>query len=138
MTSTPSGDPAMEQQHQYKTCKVRYGGDWNFLAALLGLTGPNGVYFCNYCLCKLDDVIKGTPHTPTPLPKYAVTSPKVFKARTFTEITSSSQKFQHEGAKKKDVKHFNNCEQEPLYGQAGEVLHKTSCMPLHITLGIGT
>lgn len=74
----------------------------------------------------------------TPLPKYAVTSPKIFKARTFTEITSSGQKFQCEGGKKKDVKHFNNCEQEPLYGQAGEVLHKTSCMPLHITLGIGT
>ena len=78
------------------------------------------------------DAIKGTPHTPTPLLNYTVTSPKVLKARTLIEIISSSQKFQCEGAKKKDAKHFNNCEQEPLYGQAGEVLNKMSCMPLMI------
>jgi len=28
-------------------CWLSLGGDWEFIARLLGLTGPNGTYFCN-------------------------------------------------------------------------------------------
>ena len=49
--------------------KVCYGGDV-ILSAMLGLTGPNGKYFCNDCLVSLQDTTKGVPHSPIILPKY--------------------------------------------------------------------
>lgn len=101
MTKT---EPEREKNSQYTVCEVRYAGDWNFLAALLGVTGPNGAHFCNYCLCKIDDVNKGACHSPTPLLNYSVTSPKEFEERTFSDMVSWGQKFQADGAPKKNVK----------------------------------
>jgi len=40
------------------------GGDWEFIARLLGLTGPNGTFFCNFCHAQLKDLEKGKPRTP--------------------------------------------------------------------------
>lgn len=116
---------------------MHYGGDWNFLAELLGLTGPNGTYFCNYCLCKIEHLNKGECHSPTPLLNYSEASPKTFQERTFDGMKSWSVKYKTDGAPKKNVKHYENCEYPPLYGQSGHVLNKTSCMPLHVTLGLG-
>ena len=47
-----------------------YGGDLMWLSSILGLTGPNGKYFCNDCLVTLQDLKKGVPHSPVILPKY--------------------------------------------------------------------
>ena len=45
-------------------CWLSLEGDWEFIARLLGLTGPNGMYFCNYCHATIKDLEKGKPHTP--------------------------------------------------------------------------
>ena len=45
-------------------CWLRLEGDWEFIARLVGLTGPNGMYFCNYCHATIKDLEKGKPHTP--------------------------------------------------------------------------
>ena len=34
------------------------------------------------------------------------------------------------------MKEYNNCEYLPLFRVNGLVLHATSCMPLHISLGV--
>ena len=39
-------------------------GDWEFIAKFLGLSGPNGTYFCNFCHPTIKDLEKGKPHTP--------------------------------------------------------------------------
>ena len=44
-----------------------------WLSYILGLTGPNGKYFCNNCLVNQQDVAKGIPHSLVILPKYRTT-----------------------------------------------------------------
>ena len=44
-----------------------------WLSYILGLTGPNGKYFCNNCLVNQQDVAKGIPHSFVILPKYRTT-----------------------------------------------------------------
>ena len=34
------------------------GGDWEFIVRLLGLTGPNGTFFCNFCHAQIKDLEK--------------------------------------------------------------------------------
>ena len=51
-------------------CRLTYGGDWEWLARVLGLSGPNGKHFCNHCLVTLSDVSRGTPHSLHVFEKY--------------------------------------------------------------------
>ncbi|XP_072025156.1 uncharacterized protein [Amphiura filiformis] len=54
----------------YTACCLTTGGDWEGLAKFVGLSGPNGKFFCNHCLATLDQVPKGMPHAAHILPKY--------------------------------------------------------------------
>ena len=50
------------------------GGDWEFIARLLGFTGPNGTFFYNFCQAQLKDLEKGKPHMPWLLQQSATSS----------------------------------------------------------------
>lgn len=115
------------------------GGDWEFIAKMLGLTGPNGTFFCNFCLCTIPDLVKGSPHTPTPLKKYKHLCPKekTYDERSFTSLVKNQQEYVEAGCIKSNVNKFNNCENIPIYKQRGAILDSVSCMPLHLSLGLG-
>lgn len=53
-----------DEECAISACWLSLGGDWEFIARLLGLTGPNGTYFCNFCDAQTKDLVKGKPHTP--------------------------------------------------------------------------
>ena len=116
------------------------GGDWEFIARLLGLTGPNGTFFCNFCHVQLKDLEKGKPHTPWLLQHGATTShtcTKKFPVRSFESILSDNDRFVKGGSVKSKANQFHNCESIPIYQTTGPVIDSVSCMPLHLSLGLG-
>ena len=116
------------------------GGDWEFIARLLGLTGPNGTFFCNFCHAQLKDLEKGKPHTPWLLHQGATAShipTKKFPVRSFESILSDNDRFVKGGSVKSKVNQFHNCESTPVYQATGSVIDSVSCMPLHLSLGLG-
>ena len=78
-------------------------------------------------------------HTPYPLAKYSNSVPSVitFPVRTFESLTDEAKKFKADGSIKSNVSSYKNCEYEPLFKTNGPVLQHTSCMPVHLNLGIG-
>ena len=116
------------------------GGDWEFIARLLGLTGPNGTFFCNFCHAQLKDLEKGKPHTPWLLQQCAITShtcTKKFPVRSFESILSDNDRFVEGGSVKSKANQFHNCESTPIFQATGPVIDSVSCMPLHLSLGLG-
>ena len=116
------------------------GGDWEFIARLLGLTGPNGTFFCNFCHAQLKDLEKGKPHTLWLLQHGATTShtcSKKFPVRSFESILSDNNRFVKGGSVKSKANQFHNCESIPIYQATGPVIDSVSCMPLHLSLGLG-
>jgi len=104
-------------------CWISLGGDWEFLARFLGLTGPNGTNFCNFCHVQIKDLPKGKPHTPTPLRNYSQTC-EHFTVRTFESISSDNRRFVDAGASKPKVKqltivssHLSSKQQDQLLSQ---------------------
>ena len=73
------------------------GGDWEFIARLLGLTGPNGTLFCNFCHAQLKDLEKGKPHTSWLLQQGATASDtctiKEFPVCSFESVLSDKERF---------------------------------------------
>ena len=124
---------------EFDDCILVLGGNWAWIASILGYTGPNGVHFCKDCLCRLSDLQKGATHTPNPLPKYKDFVPQTnrFGVRTFQQLRADHLKYKDSGEPRSKVKNFNNCEFSSLFRGTGPVILKTSCMPLHISLGIG-
>ena len=118
-------------------CWLSLGGDWEFIARLLGLTGPNGTYFCNFCHATIKDLEKGKPHTPWLLREGSSGTSTHFSQRTFQSICSDNEKFMHGGSVKSKANQFHNCENRPIFQAAGPVLDSVSCMPLHLSLGLG-
>ena len=116
------------------------GGDWLWIANVLGYTGPKGVHFCKDCLCKLSDLQKGMTHSPSPLPKYnESTTPSVcnFEKRTFEQLQADHERYRASGDPRTKVKDYHNCELPSLFKGSGPIILTTSCMPLHISLGVG-
>lgn len=116
------------------------GGDWEFIARLLGLTGPNGTFFCNFCHCQLKDLEKGKPHTPWLVQKDVTanhTCTRKFAIRSFEEMFSDNDRFVKNGSVKSKANRFHNCECPPIFRATGPVLDSVSCMPLHLSLGLG-
>ena len=124
---------------EFDDCILVLGGDWAWIASILGYIGPKGVHFCKDCLCRLSDLQKGATHTPSPLPKYKDFVPQnnKFGVRTFEQLRADHLKYKDSGEPRSKVKNFNNCEFSSLFRGTGPVILKTSCMPLHISLGIG-
>ena len=109
-----------------------------WLSSILGLTGPNGKHFCNDCLITLQDVTKGTPHSPVILPKYHEPESeqnRTFSPHTIESITQNAKLFQENG--RKIPSDYFNSEHPPLIDACGPVINFTSVAPLHISLGLG-
>ena len=113
------------------------GGDWEGLSKVIGLSGPNGKYFCNHCKVTLNDTQKGIPHAVHILPKYQahVGHSSDFALRTFTECKEMNAKYVEAGDKAKSLQ-FESCENAPLL-DGGHVIDTVSTTPLHISLGLG-
>ena len=119
-------------------CWLSLGGDWEFIARMLGLTGPNGTYFCNFCHAQIKDLEKGKPHTPWLLQKSSTANnTKQFSVRSFESISTDNEEFLNGGAVKSKANQFHNCESRPIFHAAGPVIESVSCMPLHLSLGLG-
>ena len=118
--------------------KICYGGDWEWLARLLGLTGPNGKQFCMHCLVTLSDIRKGVSHAPVTLQRYKEKDNRekhIFYRRHFENMVDKANKFKANDSK--NPSHFENCEALPLVGTKGWVIDNVSVLPLHIALCIG-
>ena len=127
-----------EHGNHFQSVKICYGGDWEWLARLLGLTGPNGKHFCMHCLVTLSDIQKGVPHAPVTFQRYKEKDnreKKIFDRRHLENMVDKAHKFNTNGSK--NPSHFENCEALPLVGTRGWVIDNVSVLPLHIALGIG-
>ena len=142
-SSTISSDSQPEKESktadEFSECLLVLGGDWQWMASIYGYTGPNGGHFCKDCLITLTNVVKGKIHTPTPLPKYQNYVPDVikFEDRTYQEMDTNAKQFIESGLPKSNVSDFENCELPPLFKGEGSVSETSSCMPLHISSGVG-
>ena len=52
-------------------------------------------------------------------------------------IQRDNQNYDNDGKSKSKLNEYNNCEFQSLFTGEGPILHATSCMPLHISLGVG-
>ena len=64
ISTLPSGD-GTEMECCISKCWLSLGGDYELHAWLLGPTGPNGTFFCNYCPATIKDLQRGNTHTHT-------------------------------------------------------------------------
>ena len=111
-----------------------------FIARLVGLTGPNGTFFSNFCHAQLKDLEKGKPHMPWLLRQGATAShgcTKKFSVRSFESILSDNDRFVKGGSVKSKASQFHNCESTPIYQPTGPLIDSVSRMPLHLSLGLG-
>lgn len=137
ISTLQSGD-GTEMECCISKCWLSLGGDWEFLARLLGLTGPNGTYFCNYCHATIKDLQRGKPHTPWILNSTSNGNHlKQFSPRTFESMSSDNEDFVNGGSVKAKANRFHNCESKPIFRAYGPVIESVSCMPLHLSLGLG-
>ena len=121
----------MEGPIIYTKCKLTWGGDWEWVAKVLGLTGPNGFHFCPHCLSTLNDLERGKPHALHVLEEYQDEDedagvPASFQLRDLATCHAKAQEFIAKGAKKEQAKLFDNCIQLPLMGAAGQVIEHVS------------
>ena len=117
-----------------------FGADLEMVANVMGLTGPNRLYFCPLCKIMLSNLVESVPHASILLYKYhnhGKTTPICYKNRTFEDIKGLSAEFKEAGAKKESAKLFKNCEKVPLLPAKGDVIEHVSVMPLHLSLAIG-
>ena len=123
---------------QVDSCTVTVGGDWISQSTILGLTGPKGKHFCNFCLATLSDLKKGIPQTPLILPRYGKHQAvaQTFNLRTFEDMSSDYDRYVAAGSCKANASQFNNCINRALVPGEGSVLSLFSCTPLHIFLGL--
>ena len=91
---------------EFQNSLLVLGGDWAWIATILGLSGAQGLQFCKDCLCKLSDFEKGKTHTPTPLSKYNDHKPSKtdFETRTFEIIQRDNQNYDNDGKSKSKLK----------------------------------
>ena len=127
----------MEVDKTFSTAKVVLGGDWEFIANVAGLSGANGVHFCNHCKVRLTDMPKGEPHAPVIFRRYQPAGvAKSFEDRTVEGMKADNRAFRAAEVRRNQVPLYNNCQFEPLLPD-GKMVELASCMPLHISLGLG-
>ena len=100
-TSTPmNNDPDLPEPAYVTVLNNTLGGELEAIAHFLGLTGPNGTCFCDFCEVKLKD---STEKDPIIFPRYSLHCDKVnykYKDRTFEDLINYSKEF----AENKDPK----------------------------------
>ena len=123
--------PAENQSRStYTHGRLILSGDWEYLSHILGTTGPNGLYFCNCCYATLHNQKKGVPDS---------AEENTYTPRLFSELFQHSTEYASDtttAARDKAKKH-KNCEATPLVKLEGKVADSLSCMPLHLSLGLG-
>ena len=124
---------------QFRHCEVVHGGDWDWLARILGMSGPNGMYFCPFCLISLDDIKKGVPHSPFIMDESNGRSGyfDYFVRRSAEGLFHDWECYERSGKPRSSVQEFHNCEFEPLISKEGLVIDRVSLMSLHLGLGLG-
>ena len=101
---TQSLNKRPNKQYDITDCWLSLGGDWEFIARLLGLTGPNGTFFCNFCHIQIKDLTKGKAHTPWLLKNVSASNQtQHFQVRTFESIHNDHESFIKNGAVKSKV-----------------------------------
>ena len=139
--STPvNNDPDLPRHAHVTVLNNTLGGDLEAIARFLGLTGPNGTCFCDFCEVKLKDVQKGKPHAPIIFPRYSLHCDKVnynYKERTLEDLINYSKEFAENKDPKLPRSKFNNCEFPPLISPVGPLIDHVTVPPLHIGLRIG-
>ena len=93
-------------------------------------TVAKGIHFCKDCLRKLSDLKKGGTHTPHPLAKYEEFSPDQMKFEMRT-LQVHFEKYKESGDPR-----FTTVKFSSLFRGTGPVILKTTCMPIHISLGV--
>ena len=123
--------------NRFAHAEIIHGGDWDWLARILGMSGPNGVYFCPFCYVKLEDLRKGEPHSPYIIDGYETQFEHQFQGRSAKSLFKNWEKYVQSGKSCDEVSEFKNCEFEPLIAKEGMVIDRVSLMVLHIALGLG-
>ena len=130
-----------QQPDHITTCHITAAGDWLSEATLLGLSGPKGRHFCNFCNATLNTLRKGQPQSPVIFPRYRLIPdpqhPSIFELRTLEDIWHGNQAFQLVGSNASRVADFNNCLHQRIIPGSGSTLEAISCTPLHVFLGLG-
>ncbi|XP_072016284.1 uncharacterized protein [Amphiura filiformis] len=125
--------------------RLTVGGDWEWVAKFLGVSGPNGKYFCNSCLAVTTDMPKSVPHAMHIFPKYQDKTQGRSKVlpddsdflRTFDACHVKYEEYVAAGENKKHAQKFNNCIHPPLIRGPEFTVDTISTSPLHISLGLG-
>ena len=123
-----------EEKDMFTEGHLSYGGDWDYLSTLAGTSGPNGLHFCNLCNVTLHQLQEGHAHSPVVFPRYRQFAPLSVSLRTGEEMQRHYEAFVATGAR--SAKEQQNCQHSPLLGP-GKIIEQMSCMPLHISLGLG-
>ena len=125
---------------------MTFGGDWEWLARLLGLSGPSGRHFCIHCLATrielsqnigssygLHELDNGAQDQCQNAEEVDESGPHVL--RTYEGCKSANRRFVESGSE--NVLNFQNCKQLPLNWDIGPIIDNISTTPLHVSLGIG-
>lgn len=138
-TSSRTESECTCQSTTFQSGELILAGDWEYLAKILGYTGPNGVHFCPFCLCKISDMPKGVPHAPIIFHRYKHEniSGRTFSSRTFQGMENDQQAFIYSGQSRTYVSSYNNCEHPSMVNATGLTINSLSVMPLHLALGLG-
>ena len=117
--------------------KLIDGGDWEYLSNVFGTSGPNGKHFCNHCYVTLGDMAKGKPHARHIFKPRYLGSAGNYELRSVSCMHADHRTFIDSKASRDQLCNFNNCEHGPLVSAEANVEDIHSCMPLHISLGLG-
>ena len=116
------------------------GADWEMVANVIGLTGPNGRHVCPFCEIMLSNINKGVLHSPVLFQKYTnigPISPELYENRMLENMSHLAMQFKESGDKKDNAKNYKNCENTHLISAKGTPVSHVSVMPLHLSRGIG-
>ena len=140
-SSEAKNSTTLEVPKMYTKCKVTWGGDWEWIAKILGLSGPSGHPFCPHCLVTIPDVKKGKPHALHILEEFRDDNedngiPAVAQ-RKLSTCHAKATEFQEDGAIRENAMRYDNCIQRSLVGTEGYITEQVSVSPFHIGLGLG-
>ena len=124
--------------NEFDECILVLGGDWMWIATNLGYTGPKDFIFvrtaCVNCLIYRKVQLTPCFHFQS---MSSLRPIHTFEMRTFEKLQADYSRYKQSGDPRSKIKEYNNCEFESLFRGTGPIILKTSCMPLHISLGFG-
>ena len=117
----------------YQTCRLTYGGDWEWNSNILGLQKATSTFFCPHCLVSAPALRKGVPHS---VELHHTDGSQTF--RTLELMCIDNDRFLEEHPHdRKYAKDYHNQIYRPLIRESGFVIDTVSVSPMHISLGLG-